>query len=133
MIWREFFTPPATLFHSDPQAVEAVTGWYIATLSFWCWLAGSFGDFLPKLAALHGWEWAVAAVGIPYGIRHAFRAHSRNLNRRAQQAFIASGLMMAFAVLLLQNQSWRVFGVPALVLGAIVQAWVYLRLRRIIA
>lgn len=132
MTFREFLAPPPTLFHSDPQSVEVVTGWYIATLSLWCWLAGSFGDFLPNLAGIHGWEWVVALVGVPYGFRHAMRAHSKNLRRRANQAFIASGLMAAFAVVLMQNQTWRAFGVPALLLGSVVQGWAYLRLRRII-
>lgn len=128
----ELLTPPPTLFRSDPQAVEAVTGWYIATLGFWCWLGGWFGTFLPALEILRGFEWVAAAILTPYGIRHALKAHSRNLRRRAMQAFWASGLMSAFAVVIWHNQSWRIPGFPALLLGSMVQAWVYLRLRKVI-
>ncbi len=133
MTFREFIVPPPTLFRSDPQSVEVVTGWYIATLGFWCWLGGWFGTFLPNLSAVQGWEWVVAALVTPYGVHHAMKAHSRNLHRRAMQAFWASGVFFAFALVIWQNQSWRIPGFPALVLGSIVQGWCYLRLKRVIA
>ncbi len=129
---RRFADLPPTLFHSDPQSVEVVTGWYIAVLGLWCWIAGWFGAFLPNLANFHGYEWMAAALLCPYGVRHAMGAHSHSLHKRAWRAFAAATVFFYFSVLLVSNQGWRVAGFPALVLAAIVQGWVFLRLRRVI-
>ncbi len=121
---------PARIFRYDPQAVEVVTGWYITTLGLWCWLGGWFGTFLPGMSCIHGWEWVVAMVACPYGIWHAFKSHTDDLTRRASQSFWAAGVFFGFAMVLWQNQSWRIPGVPALLLGTATQGWVYLRLKR---
>ncbi len=92
-----------------------------------------FGTFLPKLADFHGYEWIVAILFVPYGTYHAIRAHSRNLKRRALRSMGAATGFFYFGVMLYLNQGWQIPGFPALMLGAIVQGWVFLRLGRIIA
>ncbi len=129
---RRFADLPPTIFHSDPQSVEVVSGYYISVLAFWCWLAGSFGTFLPKLANLHGYEWMVAVLLCPYGIYHSLGAHSHSLKRRSIRAFILSVAFCFLGTVLMLNQSWRVWGVPALFLAAFIQGWVFLRLQRVI-
>lgn len=136
MTFRELITPPPTLFRSDPQSVEVVTGWFIAYTGFLCWSQEWFGYFLsPRLAHLHGYEWIVMVVLITVGTRHALRGHSRNLHKRARQAFWAAGIFTALGIVLLQNHDlhWRVPGAGYAFLTSVVHCWVYLRLKRVIA
>lgn len=129
---RRMMDLPPTLFRSDPQSVEVVSGWYIAVLSLWCWMGQWFGTFLPKFADFHGYEWVVAVLFVPYGVYHAIKAHSRNLHARSIRAFGAGVGFFYFGVMLAYNRGWEIPGFPALLLGAVVQAWAFLRLRRII-
>ena len=133
MMLREYLMPPPTMFRSDPQAVEAVTGWFIAFTGLSCWFQEWFGYFMPN-PTLHGWEWVVALVLVPIGVRHAVKAHSRNLKKRAMQAYWASGIFAGLAVVLFTNHEigWRVPGGAYALLGSVVNGWCYLRLKRYI-
>lgn len=118
-----------SVFFGDSRPVEATTGWYVALLSFWCWLGDWFGGFLSRLEAYHGLEWIVAVVGVPYGLAHVIVAHSDSYRLRSSAAMFVLFLMALLTSAVWISQGWHIPGVPACGLTVAVQGWIYLRVK----
>ncbi len=118
---------PDTLFRSDPQSFEVISGWTIAALGIWCWAFGWFGGFLPRLAMLAGWEPIAGAAMIIYGVGHGLAAHGSSRKSRARRALLMAWVSSFMGLLIGQQIGWDAPAVPVALVTGMAQGWVYLR------
>lgn len=132
MTWNELFAaarPPPTLFRSDTTSFEAVSGWCIASLGIWCWIAAWFSTgFFPALSQLAGLEPLAGAMLIAWGVRHAVGAHSHNKRARARRALLLAAFLSFVAALVWQQRGWYMPGIPVAIVTIAAHCWVFLRL-----
>lgn len=117
------------VFKNDSRAVEAWTGIFIATISFWCWAAQWFGGWLDQLATLAGYEPLVGAVGISYGAFHFYKANHGTPKGRSLRCILAAWFLATLGAAVIQSKGWQPAGGIACILSAVIQAWCYLNIR----